>query len=71
MSRTSVRRWLYAALLLAFLLHNDFWLWDDSGTFGGLPVGLAYHVGYCLVVVLLMGLLVRFAWPSDLASRDR
>ena len=66
MSRTSVRRWLYAALLLVFLLHNDFWLWDDAGLIGGMPVGLVYHIGYCLVVALLMALLVGFAWPEDL-----
>lgn len=59
---------LYLALLLLFLLHNDLWLWNDARMVAGLPVGLAYHVGYCLVVALLMGLLVRFAWPRDLES---
>ena len=71
MSRTTTRRLLYAALVLAFLLHNDLWLWDDARSVAGLPVGLAYHVGFCLAVALLMGLLVRFAWPKDLRSRDR
>jgi hypothetical protein len=35
-----------------------------------LPVGLTYHVAFCLVVALLMGLLVRYAWPRDLESAD-
>jgi hypothetical protein len=64
------RRLLYAGLLLVFLLHNDLWLWDDSRSVAGLPVGLTYHVAFCLVVALLMGLLVRYAWPRDLESAD-
>jgi len=55
---------LYGALFLAFVLHNDFWLWDDARMVAGLPVGLAYHVGFCLAVALLMWLLVTFAWPK-------
>jgi len=71
LSSRTIRRLLYTALALAFLLHNDLWLWDDARSVAGLPVGLAYHVGFCLAVALLMGLLVRFAWPKDLRSRDR
>ena len=66
MSRPSVRSLLYVALFLAFLLHNDLWLWDDARMPGGLPVGLVYHIGFCLAVALLMWLLVKFAWPQDL-----
>ncbi len=66
MSRRIGRGLLYAALVLVFLLHNDLWLWNDARIVAGLPVGLTYHVGYCLVVALLLGLLVRFAWPRDL-----
>ena len=66
MSGKAVRRLLYLALVLAFILHNDLWLWDDARSVAGLPVGLTYHVAFCLVVTCLMGLLVRFAWPEDL-----
>lgn len=53
MSRT-VRRVLYALLVVAFLLHNDLWLWDDARRFAGLPAGLLYHVLFCLAVAVLM-----------------
>ena len=66
MSRGLVRALLYLALLLAALLHQDLWLWDDRSIVLGLPVGLTYHVGFCLVVALLMWFLVRFAWPEKL-----
>ena len=67
-----IRRLLYAGLVLAFLLHNDLWLWDEPGTVAGLPAGLAYHVAFCLAMAALMGLLVRYAWPRDLEPpRDR
>ncbi len=68
MSRWPVRGLLYVALLLLFLLHNDLWLWNDARPLLGLPVGLTYHVLYCLAVALLMLLLVRFAWPGPLAE---
>ena len=66
MSARTIRRLLYAALFLAFVLHNDIWLWDDPRLLAGLPVGLTYHIGFCLGTALLMWLLVRFAWPEDL-----
>ena len=63
MSRPRIRLLLYSSLVLAFFLHNDFWLWNDARMPGGLPVGLAYHIGFCLAVSLLMWLLVKYAWP--------
>ncbi len=63
-----IRSLLYSALVLAFLLHNDLWLWNDARMLAGVPIGLAYHVGFCLAVALLMWLIVRFAWPRDLES---
>jgi hypothetical protein len=68
LTRAAVRRLLLAALFLVFVLHNDFWQWDDATLVWGLPVGLTYHIVYCLVVALLMWLLVRFAWPAEFHS---
>ena len=65
MSRTA-RRWIYAALFAMFLLHNDLWWWNDAGRVFGLPVGLTYHIGFCLAVSVLMALLVRFSAPGHL-----
>ncbi|MFQ5527177.1 MAG: hypothetical protein ACE5GX_13060 [Thermoanaerobaculia bacterium] len=50
---------LFALVVLAlFALHQDFWLRDNSDLLFGLPVGLLYHVGYCLAVSLTFGLFV-------------
>ena len=59
-----IRQLLYVALAAAFVLRHDLWLWSSPATLFGLPVGLTYHVLFCLVVSLLMALLVRYAWPS-------
>ncbi len=59
---------LYAALVLLYLLHNDLWLWHDDRLVLGLPAGLTYHVIYCLAAAALMAMLVRWAWPADLAA---
>lgn len=64
----SLRGALYAALLLLFVLRHDLFLWNDGRLVAGLPVGLIYHVVFCVVVALLMWLLVRFAWPAELDS---
>ena len=68
MSPSARRPVLYAALILLFLLHNDLWLWTASWRLLGLPVGLTYHVLYCVAVTLLMSAVVRYAWPRQLAS---
>ncbi len=59
---------LYAALAILYLLHNDLWLWHDGRFVLGLPVGLTYHVGYCLAATAFLALLVRHAWPAELAE---
>jgi len=59
-----VRGLLYLALGAAFVLRHDLWLWNEPRLLLGLPVGLTYHVLFCLVVAALMALLVRFAWPT-------
>ncbi len=69
MSDTLKRLTLYGALILLYLLHNDLWLWHDPSLLLGLPVGLTYHVLYCLTAAVLLALLVRWAWPSELAIR--
>ncbi len=58
---------LYAGLVLAAVLRLDLWLWTDPTRVLGLPVGMTYHVVYCLAVAGLMWLLIRHAWPTHLS----
>ena len=60
---------LTLAVLLLYVLHQDFWFWRDGRlVFGFLPIGLFYHAVYCLACAALMWALVRFAWPTGLDS---
>ena len=63
-------KWLLTLLvIIIYVFHQDFWQWTDrSLVFGILPVGLAYHAGFCIVAAGMMAILVRFAWPSELES---
>jgi hypothetical protein len=61
-----LRPLLYAALGLLAVLRIDVWLWTDPARVLGLPVGLTYHVVYCLATAGLLWLLVRHAWPDHL-----
>lgn len=54
-----IRWFLYCLLVLLFLLHNDFWLWETPRLVLGLPVGLLYHIGFCLAAALLMAAFVK------------
>jgi uncharacterized protein DUF3311 len=66
LKRSAGRALALAGLPLLYILHNDFWLWDDPRIVLGLPVGLTYHVVYCFAATLVMLLLVRYAWPEHL-----
>ena len=50
-----------------FFLHQDFW-WKNDPTlvFGFLPVSLAYHVGWTLLVALGWFLVGKYCWPQGL-----
>ena len=50
---------------LFYLLHNDLWLWHDARLVLGLPVGLVYHLAYCLAAAALMGLLLLLDPPRE------
>lgn len=65
-----MRALLYALLAALFVVRIDLWLWDDPRIVLGLPVGLTYHVVYCLAVALVMALLVRYAWPVSEEAED-
>jgi len=53
--------------LILMVLHQDFWNWDNSDlVFGIMPVALAYHAAYSMVVAIFWALVIRFAWPKDI-----
>ena len=63
-------KWLLAALVIAYAaLHQDVWNWTNRSLVGGvLPVGLAYHAMYSIGAAVVMAILVKFAWPSELEN---
>lgn len=60
--KTSLRWVLYCLLVVLLILHNDYWLWKTPDIVLGLPIGLLYHVIYCVAASLLMFFLVKYAW---------
>ena len=50
-----------------FLLHQDFWFWDDATlVFGFMPIGLFYHAMFSLAAAGVWVLAVKFAWPTHI-----
>ncbi len=69
--RKTFPQWIfYIALVVLFLLHNDFWLWDSPKIMLGLPVGLLYHIGFCVAAAVLMVLTINYAWSRHLQDED-
>jgi len=62
------RALLVLATAAFYALHQDVWFWRSARPFvlGFLPIGLFYHLCYCLGASLLMWLLVAHAWPERL-----
>ena len=65
-----IRKTLYLALLALYLLHKDLWNWQSPALLCGLPVGLVYHIAFCVAMAVLMALLVKYAWPSQLEIEE-
>ena len=63
-----MRRVAVAAVILLYVLHQDFWFWREARplVFGFLPIGLFYHACFSVAAALVMWLLVTYAWPSQL-----
>jgi hypothetical protein len=59
---------LVVATFALYALHQDVWFFRTARPllWGFLPIGLTYHLGYCLAVSLLMRWLVKEAWPRHL-----
>jgi Protein of unknown function (DUF3311) len=57
-----------AAVVLLYVLHQDFWFWREARplVFGFLPIGLFYHAVFTIASSAVLWLLVRFAWPGHL-----
>ena len=52
-------RWAAGLGLAAlYILHNDLWWWSDGRLVLGMPIGLTYHVLFCLAVAALIAVLV-------------
>jgi hypothetical protein len=62
------RTLLVIAVVVVYVLHQDFWFWRTARPliFGFVPVGLFYHACFAVLASLLLWLLVKHAWPSHL-----
>jgi hypothetical protein len=64
------KRYIVWAIVVAlFLLHQDFWWWNDrSLILGFMPIGLAYQAIFSIAVGLIWALASKFAWPEEIEA---
>ena len=64
----------WALVAVLFVVHFDFWWWDDRTLlFGFMPIGLAFQALISVLAAVVWALVVKFAWPAELedwASED-
>lgn len=66
----SKRTLILGLFVVLFILHQDFWWRDDPSLVSGiLPVSLAYHVIWTLLVAFGWWLVARFCWPQELDEK--
>ncbi len=68
-----VRLTLVAIIVLVmFILHNSFWLWDLDGRvpllFGFMPFAFSFYIFYALLSVLAIIVIIKLAWPDPPAD---
>lgn len=64
-----MRHFIVVAAIVLAILHQDFWLWDDTTLlFGFLPIGLGYHAAYSCLAAALWAAAVKWAWPSHIEA---
>ena len=58
---------MWAIVVALFVLHQDFWWWDDKTlVLGFLPIGLFYHVIFSIVAGLTWLMANKLAWPTEI-----
>ena len=67
----SKRTLIILFFLLLLVLHQDFW-WRSDATLvlGVLPISLAYHMVWTLLVAVGWFLVTKFCWPHALDRED-
>ena len=66
----SVKNILYMVIVIVYFLHNDLWLWNNPTLILGIPIGLFYHIIFCLAASIIMILLIKYAWPNFVEDVD-
>lgn len=65
-SNTSSSKWIWIAVVILIIAHQDNWLWEnDTLVLGFIPIGLFFHACISVAASLTWFFATRFAWPSD------
>ncbi len=63
------RRLIWFLVAALFVLHQDFWWWDNRKlVLGFMPIGLFYHACFSVAAGLVWALASRVAWPEEIEA---
>ena len=63
------RGYILLGLVLLLVVHHDFWNWNSTGLWLGIPAGLMFHLLLCVAASSLLTLLVLAGERSGARSR--
>lgn len=64
-----MKKVVWGLVILLIILHQDFWLWNDSRlVFGFIPITLFYQCCISLGAAFVWYLATIYAWPFDSKS---
>ena len=67
MKKSSRNRTIALVAIVLFVLHYDFWYWDDASLLWGfMPIGLAWHAGLSILASIAWLGCVLYAWPAEI-----
>lgn len=67
--RFNNRSLVWLLVLALFVLHQDFWWWDNKTlVLGFMPIGLLYHALFSVAAALVWALANKVAWPTEVEA---
>jgi hypothetical protein len=66
-----MKKWILLILTVGLIVaHQDYWSSDTAFPLlsNFLPIGLWYHLLFCIAAAILLALLVYTAWPTHLEN---
>jgi hypothetical protein len=66
MGNNRPRKFVWGAVILLIILHQDVWFWDSFNPllFGFMPISMAYHILISILAASVWFVATKVCWPE-------